>query len=466
MRKRSSENNIDWVLLSVYLALVAIGWAMIYTVGYRQGYPSDLVGFLSTPVGKQLIWVGISMGVFFIAYAVDWKFWRTFANIIYSVCLFLLVAVLIFGKTVKGATSWFDFGGGASLQPSEFAKFGVCIALASYLGTYTTNLKSFKTQLNAISFFVVPMALILLQPDAGSAFVFSAFFIVLYREGFPGSIFAIGFSVATLLALGLVNKPEDIILGLSAIGSLVLIWHLQKRMYWLSAFIVLTAASVIGFQKDFKGAVILTHIGVLLGLCAFSWFRKKQNLAGIVLLCAFLGSNLAYIANFAFNNFLEAHQQERIKVWLKPSECDPQGAAYNLVHSKMAIGSGGMWGKGFLEGNLTQGNFVPEQITDFIFCAIGEEQGFVGSFIIIALFLALIGRIIYIGERQRSDFSRLYAYGVASVIFIHFFINIAMTMGLMPIIGIPLPFLSKGGSSLLGFTLMIAVLLKIDANRA
>jgi rod shape determining protein RodA len=195
-------------------------------------------------------------------------------------------------------------------------------------------------------------------------------------------------------------------------------------------------------------------------------YRKNQNYAGIVMLCLIVGSNLAYISNFAYNHFLKRHQQERILVWLKPAEADPQGAAYNLNHSKMAIGSGGLFGKGFLEGNLTQGNFVPEQITDFIFCAIGEEQGFIGAFLIIALFLLLMWRIIFIAERQRSDFNRLYAYAVVGIIFVHFFINIAMTMGLMPIIGIPLPFLSKGGSSLLAFTLMISVLLKLDANRS
>ncbi|MCB0520627.1 MAG: rod shape-determining protein RodA [Lewinellaceae bacterium] len=467
MRPRSNSKNIDWFTFSIYLALVGIGWAMIYTVGYGQGaYEGGFFAFLDAPVGKQLIWVAIALGVFFISYTIDWKFWRTFANIIYVVSLLLLVAVLVFGKTIKGATSWFDFGGGITLQPSEFAKFGTAIALASYLSSYTNSLRSFRSQLYAISFFMAPMLLVLLQPDAGSAIVFTSFFIVLFREGFPGGIFIIGFSVATLLVLGLVNPPVHIIIGLAAVASLFLLWNLGKRNYWLSGFILLGSAAAVAIQQGFIEYVLGGSIIAMLVLAGVQVYRKKQNYAGIVVLCFIVGSNLAYIANFAFNHFLEKHQQERILVWLKPADADPQGAAYNLNHSKMAIGSGGLLGKGFLDGNLTQGNFVPEQITDFIFCAIGEEQGFVGTFLILSLFMLLMWRIIFIAERQRSDFNRLYAYGVAGLIFVHFFINIGMTMGLMPIIGIPLPFLSKGGSSLLAFTLMISVLLKLDANRS
>ncbi len=467
MRPRSNSKNIDWFTFSIYLALVAIGWAMIYTVGFGQdGYEGGFFDFMDTPVGKQLIWVLIGLGVFFIAYTIDFKFWRTFANIIYVACLLLLVAVLIFGKTIKGATAWFDFGGGITLQPSEFAKFGTAIALASYLSSYTNSLRSFRSQLYAMAFFLAPIFLVMLQPDAGSAIVFTSFFIVLFREGFPGGVFIIGFCVATILVLGLVNPPVYIIIGLAAIAALFLLWNLGKRSYWLLGFTALAVAAGYAIQKGFVDYVLAGSIVAVLALAGVQVYRKNQNYAGIVMLCLIVGSNLAYISNFAYNHFLKRHQQERILVWLKPAEADPQGAAYNLNHSKMAIGSGGLFGKGFLEGNLTQGNFVPEQITDFIFCAIGEEQGFVGTFLIISLFLLLMWRIIFIAERQRSDFNRLYAYAVVGIIFIHFFINIAMTMGLMPIIGIPLPFLSKGGSSLLAFTLMISVLLKLDANRS
>jgi len=460
------KNSIDWITLSIYLALVAIGWAMIYTVGYGQGgYDSGFVAFLDTPVGKQLIWVVISMGVFFIAYTIEAKFWRTFANIIYVACMALLVAVLIFGKTIKGATSWFDFGGGITLQPSEFAKFGTAVALASYLSSYANNLKTPKTKLYSMLFFLVPMMLVLLQPDAGSALVFLSFFIVLFREGFPGGIFVVGFSAATVLLLGLVNPAEDVVLWLAGIGTFFLLWNMERRLYWLSGLILLTVLAVIGIQNNFQTYVLMAGVAAVVGFSLYHWSQKKQRVAILVLSAFSIGSVLAFAANFAFTH-LKKHQQERIEVWLTPSKVDLQGAGYNLYHSKMAISSGGLLGKGFLDGNFTQGNFVPEQITDFIFCAIGEEQGFVGALLIIALFMLLLWRIIFIAERQRSDFNRLFAYGVASILFVHFFVNIGMTMGLMPIIGIPLPFLSKGGSALLGFTMMISVLLKLDKERS
>jgi rod shape determining protein RodA len=461
------KTNIDWVVFSIYLSLVAIGWAMIYTVGYGKGYTGGFFAFMDTPVGKQLIWVAIALGVFFLTYTIEAKFWRNFANVIYLSCLFLLLLVLVFGKTIKGATSWFDFGSGITLQPSEFAKFGTAIALASYLSSYANNLRTLSSKLYAMSFFMAPILLILLQPDAGSALVFFAFFIVLFREGFPAWVFVTGLIAAAVLVAGLVNPPPVVILLLCSLGATLLVWNIEnQKLYWFSGLILAMAAGVIGIKKGFTFYALAGGILILIGLLVFLSYKKKQRLVIIVASSVMMGSILAFASNFAYEHFLRSHQKERILVWLKPSEADPQGAAYNLNHSKMAIGSGGLFGKGFLEGNFTQGNFVPEQITDFIFCAIGEEQGFVGSFLIIVLFLLLMWRIIFIAERQRSDFNRLYAYGVASVIFIHFFVNISMTMGLMPIIGIPLPFLSKGGSSLLGFTLMISVLLKLDAERS
>ncbi len=467
MRSRKSNTNLDFLTFSIYLALVAIGWAMIYTVGYGQeGYEQGFFNFIGTPVGKQLIWIVIALGVFIVTFAIDAKFWRTFSSIIYIICMLSLVAVLIFGKTIKGATSWFDFGAGITLQPAEFAKFGTCLALAGFLSSYSNNLRSFKPTFYAICFFAAPMLLILLQPDAGSAIVFLSFLIVLYREGFPGWVFGVGFSVALIFILGLINPPVHITLALAVIGFFILAWNQNKKQYWIGGLALLVStigiAAVSGYQvQAVAGASIL-----LIGLCTWFFFvRKNQQLYISILLSFIIGAGLSFAANFTFDNVLKAHQQERIEVWLKPAEADLHGAAYNLNNSKMAIGAGGLLGKGYLEGTITQGNFVPEQITDFIFCAIGEEQGFVGVVIVIGLFLALLARIVFIAERQKSNFSRLYAYGVASVLFIHILINISMTMGLLPIIGIPLPFLSKGGSSLLGFTIMISVLLKLDASR-
>jgi rod shape determining protein RodA len=464
MAKRG-QNNIDWVVTSIYLAMTSIGWSMIYTVGYGQGkYASGFSTFMDTPVGKQLIWVGIALATLVVVFAIESKFWRTFANLIYVISLLFLAAVLVFGKTIKGATSWFDFGGGIAFQPSEFAKFGTAVALASYLASYANNFKTTKTKLYALAFLLAPMSLILLQPDAGSALVFLSFFIVLYREGFPGSLFVVGFSALVILLLGLVNPTFHVIIGLAALAAVVVAWNLPSRLYWYSGLIAAGTAAAIGLKNGMESLVAGLSALLVLGLAAYLWRKKKRKLAFTVSTVFIVGSLLAFAANFAFAN-LKKHQQERIEVWLRPSKVDLQGAGYNLYHSKMAISSGGLSGKGFLSGNFTQGNFVPEQITDFIFCAIGEEQGFIGSVTIIGLFMLLIWRIIVIAERQRSDFGRLYAYSIAGILFVHVFVNIGMTMGLMPIIGIPLPFLSKGGSSLIGFTLMIAVLLRIDVDR-
>ncbi|GAB4247320.1 MAG: rod shape-determining protein RodA [Saprospiraceae bacterium] len=460
------DRGIDWMTFSLYLALVAIGSAMIYTVGYKSGYPDNFLDFLGTTAGRQLIWVGISLAGFFITYSIEAVFWRNFANIIYTASLVLLVLVLIFGKTIKGATSWFDFGGGMSFQPSEFAKFGTALALSSYLGNYSKGLKSWKHRFYALAFFMAPVALIMLQPDAGSSLVFMGFFIVLYREGFPGWVFVAGFLLGSILVAGLVNPPLAIVSIIALAGLAVYFRNMPSRhRWWALALVTLSVAAYFGFKYGYALYTSLALTALLLGFFLYHWGGRQRGMAVLVLFSFMLGSMVAFFANFAFNNVFAPHQQERILVWLKPNEADPQGAAYNLNHSKMAIGSGGLTGKGFLKGNLTQGNFVPEQITDFIFCAIGEEQGFLGVMVVITLYILLLGRIIVIGERQRSDFARLYAYGVASILFVHFFINIGMTMGLVPTIGIPLPFLSKGGSSLLIFTIMIAVLLKLDARR-
>lgn len=463
-----TNTGIDFIALSIYLALVMIGWAMIYTVGSGQeNYSEGFFSFINTPVGKQLIWVGISFVVFILTFAVDSKFWRTFSNIIYALGIFLLIAVLIFGKTIKGATSWFVLPGGMSLQPSEFAKFATCLALASYLSSYAKNLRTNISRLYAMAFFFGPMLLILLQPDAGSAMVFLGFFVVLYREGFPGGVFVLGFSVAAIFLAGLVTPTPIVMLVLATLGIIALVLDQEKnKLRWAAGAAAIIIAAGFTISEGYLWETVGAISAIVLGFCVWQYFnRLKPQVSLLVGTAYLLGSLLAFGAGFCFNEVLKFHQQQRILVWLKPSEADPQGAAYNLLNSKMAISSGDFLGKGFLQGNLTQGNFVPEQITDFIFCAVGEEQGFLGVTIIIILFLTLLWRIIFIAERQRSDFNRLYAYGVASILFIHFFINIGMTMGLMPIIGIPLPFLSKGGSSLVVFSLMIAVLLKLDSTR-
>lgn len=461
------NTRIDWLSFSIYLALVAIGFSMIYTVGYKEGYPSNFFDFLTTTnAGRQLLWIAISLAAFVVTYSIEGAFWRKYAIPIYLTTLLLLIAVLFIGKTIKGATAWFDFGGGMSFQPSELAKFGAALALASFMAPLGSGLNTWSLRFQAVAFFMVPVALIMLQPDTGSALVFMGFFLALYREGFPGWIFAVGFATATLLTLGLVNPPLVLIYALATLGLGLLLWNMpNRRARWLIFGLSITAGGIYAITEGYALYAAIGATLIMFAFCLVHWSGRKQALAVATLVAFIIGSFLVYLSNLAFNHVLAPHQQERILVWLKPQEADPQGAAYNLNHSKMAIGSGGLTGKGFLKGGLTQGNFVPEQSTDFIFCAIGEEQGFLGVLVVIGLYLTLLARIVIIGERHRLDFVRVYAYSIAGILFVHFFINIGMTMGLLPTIGIPLPFLSRGGSSLLVFTVMLAVLLRFDAEQ-
>ncbi len=462
-RETSGIQHFDWMTFSLFLSLVGIGWLMIYAAGYNDSEPTSPFD-LKTSAGKQALFIGISSVIFLFTTIIDWKFWRTFAYLIYGFAMVKLLGVVFLGKTIKGATSWYSLGS-FTYQPSEFAKFACCIAIASFLSTYNTNLRDIKTQFTAFGLIALPMFLILLQPDAGSALVFLSFFILLYRNGLSENLYIVGAVVASLLILGLMYNPLYVILGMIIFSVFVLIFNLKEKLYWLLGFLVLTGASFYIAQFGFLKLIFAVNLVALIGFSIFQWKERKTKLVQILFMLLTFGSAFTYGANYAFENFLESHQKDRIYVWLKPEKCDKAGSLYNLLQSKMTIASGGLEGKGFLEGTLTKGNYVPEQSTDFIYCTVGEEQGFIGSVGIIGLFLLLLLRIITIAERQRSDFSRHYAYGVAGIIFIHFFINIGMTMGLVPIIGIPLPFISYGGSSLLGFTLLIGVLLKLDSNR-
>ena len=452
----------DFVTFGIFLGLVAIGWLMIFTVGYEDGY--TMANFLGTPVGKQTIWIGISFFAFFMMQLVSWKFWQSFAYPIYIFTLFLLIAVLFFGANIKGAMSWFRFGG-FTIQPSELAKVGTCLAMAAFLGNYNTDLKQLRWQLIGVSIMAAPILLILLQPDAGSALVFTSFLIVFYRAGFPASYYVIGFYSVAVLILSLVSAPFDLIQWLILLAMVIMSTNFRPKIYGLLTAVVF-AAGVIFLHRNLPEYDWYIFGGTLLAAVVLSvvlWQRRKQKEVSLLIGAVLLGSVLALGANFGFNKLLP-HQQDRINVWLRPHLTNDKEAGYNLANSKMAIGAGGLEGKGFLNGTLTRGGYVPEQMTDFIFCTIGEEQGFVGSMAVIILFLLLLYRLTIIAERQRTDFVRYYAYGVAGIIFVHFFINIAMTMGLMPIIGIPLPFISKGGSSLLGFSIMLAIILKMDST--
>ncbi len=467
MRERPAK-SADVMTFSLYLCLLAIGWSMLFSVGYNGGYDAGISDFLlKTQAGKQTIWVLISLIVFFFTQIIDRKFWQTFAYPIYGFSMLLLLLVLIFGKEIKGATSWFAFGG-FSIQPSEFAKFATCLAAAAYLSRINVNLKYLNAQAISFGLILAPAALILLQPDAGSALIFFSFLLLFFREGFPANFYIVGFSVAACFILGIMYEdvPLKVIWGIVSLASLGICLTFENRIYGIGGFMILLLGSWFALGEEWVNLpyVLIVDAVIFVILSFVAWRQGQGKTTSFILIAGLVASALVYFSAVSFS-FLARHQKDRINVWLNPEKCDPQGSLYNLIQSKSAIASGGLEGQGFLSGNMTQLNFVPEQSTDFIFSAIGEEQGFIGSLSIILFFLLLLWRITVIAERQRSAFVRCYAYGVVGILFVHFIVNIGMTMGIMPVIGIPLPFISKGGSSLLGFSLMIGVLLKMDRHR-
>lgn len=458
-----SKKRLDLTTFSVYISLLIIGWLMVYSVSYEE---IESIGFWESDAGKQLVWIGISLFVFFVVTLIDWKFWQTLAFPLYGFGVFLLIGVLFLGSTIKGAQSWYIIGG-FSFQPSEVAKATTALGLAGYLSLYKTSLKNLKNIALSSLIYLVPAILVLLQPDAGSTVVFFSFLIVQFREGLnPGWYFA-GIGFLLILLFGLFFSPT--LLTIFIIFSILMFLGIQIKIKNPSRYFILllllAIIAYLGIKAGFEFWILVVLGLTLLTLNAvYQKYFNSLNWTAIYLFIA-LGSGVAHASNYAFNELLKPHQQERIDVWLRPERCDPKGSLYNVIQSKMAIGSGGLSGKGFNQGTLTNLNYVPEQSTDFIFCTIGEEHGFVGTVSIIGLFMILLFRLTQLGERQRSNFSRQFIYGFASVLFVHIFINIAMTMGLMPIIGIPLPFISKGGSALLGLSIMMAISLKLDRHR-
>ncbi len=406
--------NIDRPLAGLYGLMVLLGWINIYAAVYNEGFPN--IFDISQQYGKQFLWILTSLVLILMIIMVDGKFFRAFAYPLYGTMILVLLGVLFFGKEIAGARSWYAFGR-FSIQPSEFAKFATVLALSAFLSEMNWSVATWKDRLYALGIIALPVVLIIPQPDPGSALVFMALLLVLYREGLSGHYLVMGVSAAILFLLALLIN-QWWLSGIFLAAGLVFIYITRRtRRAWI--FVSLLTLGAIGFTQS---------------------------------------------VDYAFNNILEDRHRNRINILLGKME-DPQGVGYNMEQSKIAIGSGGLWGKGFLNGTQTKYDFVPEQSTDFIFCTVGEEWGFAGSLVVIALFIALILRIVYVAERQRSHFSRIYGYGVASILFVHFAINIAMTIGLAPVIGIPLPFFSYGGSSLWGFTILLFIFVKLDAYR-
>ena len=462
MRSRSHQVAIDWITFSIYLSLVFVGWLTIYAVENTPGEGFQFT--LSSLVGKQTIFIAVSALVLLIILNIDWKFWRVFWLPIYGISILSLLAVLLFGLEVKGAQSWFSIGS-FTIQPSEFAKFATALAIANFLSAPSIKLSNARTLLIAFGMISLPMVLILLQPDAGSALLFVSFSIVLYRAGMPTWPFILAFLLASIFILTILFDPKTVILLYIIFSCLLLLQRIGNRLFIYIAVGAILTASILFFVFQQFWISLLT---LLLPLVIFGLYHIRKGhykVVSTVGIIVFLSSCLSFSTDYVFNKLLQPHQQDRINVWLHPERCDPHGSLYNVMLSKITIGSGGLTGKGYLQGNLTRLNYVPEQSTDFIFCTIGEDHGFIGSAIIILIFTLLMIRIITIAERQRLSLFRYYAYCVLGLLLFHFLINIGMTMGLVPIIGIPLPFISYGGSSLIAFTIMIGVLLKFDSQR-
>jgi rod shape determining protein RodA len=426
--QRNIFANIDWVTVLIYLVLVFIGWINIYAAVYNEEHHS--IFDISQRYGKQLLWIGLALVVAFVILLFEGQFFTSFAYPIYGTILLLLIAVLLVGSDIKGARSWFKIGSFA-IQPSEFAKFATGLALAKYLSTLNIKMQDIKTKVIASIIIGIPAVLILLQNDTGSTLVYASFVFVLYREGLSGNILLIGLYTAFLFVLSLLLRINDF-----------------------------TFFENIVLSGDVLLMIVLAAIA---GIIIYNT-RKVKKMWVIVTTALVLSVGLIYSVDYIFENVLEPHQSKRINVLLG-IESDPHGAGYNVNQSLIAIGSGGFLGKGFLEGTQTKFDFVPEQSTDFIFCTIGEEWGFLGTFILVCIYIGLFLRLLFLAERQRSIFSRIYGYSVASILFFHFLINIGMTIGLAPVIGIPLPFISYGGSSLWSFTILLFIFVKLDAER-
>ncbi len=458
------KEGLDWTTLSLWISLVVIGWVMIYAVDKHKFIEDGLINFQSN-TGKELIFIGLSFVIGLFVFFIDWKIWRIFAYPIFGFSILFLISVLIFGSTIKGQKSWFSVGG-FTIQPSELSKLGACLALSSYLSLPGVSLKRTKTVLLAIGILLIPIFFILLQPDAGSALIFLSFLILLYRNGMSPLVGIFLFSLATLFILSLKIEIEYLLASMLVISTSILVFNFKFSRIWQIIFILLlVVVTITSFKYQFT-TYLFWGLSLMVVVLSFVHYQnRKQRLAFFTLTSCLIAIGFSLSSYFTFNNILKPHQQERINVWLNPEKCDPRGALYNVLQSKMAIGSGGFSGKGFSNGILTKLSYIPEQTTDFIFCTVGEEHGFVGSFVLAGLFIWLLIRLVQLAERQRAGFSRNYIYGIAGILFFHFFINIGMTIGLVPVIGIPLPFVSYGGSSLMSFSLMMSVALKLDSHR-
>lgn len=413
MKNQSVSSNIDWVVVGIYITLVVLGWLNIYSSSLPENATS--IFDMTQSYGKQLLYIGLTIPLILVILLVDGKFYEKFSSLIFGFSLLLLAGLFVFGKTIKGQANWYSFGG-FGLQPSEFAKAATALALAKYLSDTQVNLKNTDCQMKALAILFLPVLLIV-PHDPGSALIYFVFFFVLYREGLPAWYLWTGFVAIIIFVMCLLLKVQYVLL----ISFLILIYAYFKTRY----------------------------------------ASRNMVFSAIIFVCI---SGFALSTSYVFDHVFKQHHRDRFNILLG-KEVDMKGIGYNINQSKIAIGSGGWFGKGYLEGTQTKGGFVPEQHTDYIFTTVGEEWGFVGSLFVVGLFIALIFRIIHLAERQKTKFSRIYGYSTAAILFMHFFINTAMVLGIFPTVGVPLPMFSYGGSGLWGFTILIFIFVKMDANK-
>lgn len=468
MKRGDVFANIDWLTILIFILMLFMGWLNIFSAVYSEEHPNILD--FNQRYGKQFIWILAAFVIAAIFLIIDFKFYEFFAYVFYITAIVLLLAVLIIGKEINGAKSWFMIGG-FQIQPSEFAKPAVAIALAKYLSGFNLKINSLRTYLITAAIIFTPSVLILLQPDTGSALVFFAFLLPVYREGFPVGILMVLAAFGILFLMVLLLEKFIILLIIASISILVwaIITKSIKNFIRPGAVLLLSLGIVYGLSYLFKPGIsksVIVLISFLIsGMIFLFHIIKNRFRAGLfILLAAVISTFYIFSVDYAFDNVLDDYQQRRINIMLG-FESDPKGAGYNLNQSKIAIGSGGFSGKGYLKGTQTKLDFVPEQSTDFIFCTVGEEWGFIGSIVVLGLFSIFLIRLVLLAERQRSKFARIFGYGVVSVFFFHYFVNIAMTIGLFPVVGIPLPFFSYGGSSLWAFTILLFIFLRLDASR-
>lgn len=468
MTDRLHIEDIDWLTIGLYLVLVAFGWLNIFAVSYNDQFHSILD--LNRNYGDQFLWILATFVVIIFLFGLDHRFYQFFAYPIYGFSIFLLLAVLLFGTEVNNARSWFRIFG-FNFQPSEFAKLATLLALARYVSSYNVKLWNWRSILILAMIIGLPSLLIAVQPDWGTALVFTGLVLLLYREGMPGWVMAMMVYLIILFLITLLITQTEVIFMLTALAFIAFAVSNRKikqvlvagafltSLFFIIQMLVMLTGLSFGLQE-----VMLIVLSVSFVL--FLIFALRHKMKHVLLIMALLAGSLAftYSVDYAFHHILLPHQQTRVNILLG-KETDVQDVGYNLNQSKIAIGSGGFLGKGFLQGTQTKLNFVPEQSTDFIFCTIGEEWGFVGATLVILLFVSLLVRLVFLAERQKSNFARIYGYGVVSFIFLHFGINIAMTIGLFPVVGIPLPFFSYGGSSLLAFSMMLFIFIRLDAMR-